>query len=203
MSALSRIADYVARDTRAVPPGQVISGHRTARPGAAAGPQRPAVEYFNVADFTNTDAKGFVRPVERFQVEQWGLYMARTVDGPHFHYLESWLLPELSIRVSAAHARPGDHHAKDHCLDIGEFTRIEPKRWKAVDHYLDVMVPRDGKPELRGVADLLAAHAAGLLDTAQADRAFERATAALDGIAAHEHSLDSWLASLDIRLTWM
>ncbi|MFI9511009.1 DUF402 domain-containing protein [Nocardia sp. NPDC052566] len=197
--AVTGIAGYVARDLRAVWPVHGTNGTAIAPPG----PARPKVEYFNLAELTNTDAKGFVRQVERFHVEPWGLYMARTVDGPQFHYLESWLLPELSLRATIAHRHAGDHRDKDYCLDVGEFAKIGPKRWKAVDHYLDVVVPRGRHAELRGVGDLLAAHAAGLIDTAQAHRALDRATAALDGLAAHEHSVDRWLAAQDIHLTWM
>ncbi|QIS11116.1 DUF402 domain-containing protein [Nocardia arthritidis] len=204
--AVTGIAGFVARDIRGIAfaHGTIAtngSNGAAAPPGRT--PTRPRVEYFNVAEFTNTDAKGFVRPVERFHVEPWGLYMARCVDGPQFHYLESWLLPDLSIRATIAHRHAGDHHGRDYCLDIGEYTRIEPKRWKAVDHYLDIEVQGGRRADLRGVDELLAAHAAGVVDTAQAHRAFERATAAMDGLAAHDHDVERWLAAQGIGLTWM
>jgi hypothetical protein len=201
------LAGYVARDIRAVVPS-VGGGAATAAPpgplaAAAPAPHRPRVEFFNLAELTNTDAKGFVRPVERFHVEPWGLYMARPVAGPDSHYLESWLLPGLSLRATLTRTNPAHHRERVYRLDIGEFTRIAPKRWKAVDHYLDIAVRPRRTAELLGVDELLAAHAAGLVDTAQAHRAFERATAVLDGLAAHDHCVEEWLATHGIRLTWM
>ncbi|WP_378739653.1 DUF402 domain-containing protein [Nocardia brasiliensis] len=166
-------------------------------------PHRPEVEFFNLAELTSTDNKGFVRQVERYHQEPWGVYMARVVPVPHHHYLECWLLPELSLRVSLTRRNPAHHVCHDFHLDIGEFTQLEPKLWKAVDHYLDIEVHRGHTVELRGVDDLLAAHAAGLVDTAQAHRAFDCATAALDGLAANDHCVEDWLATQGITLTWM
>ncbi|MBF6078404.1 DUF402 domain-containing protein [Nocardia beijingensis] len=205
--AMTGFAGYVARDIRAAVPS--VAGAATAAPPgpiAAAGrpaPHRPRVEFFNLAELSNTDAKGFVRPVERFHVEPWGLYMARRVGGPDSHYLESWLLPGLSLRATLARTNPAHHREPVYRLDVGEFTRVGQKRWKAVDQYLSIAVRRGGTAELLGVDELLAAHAAGLVDTAQAHRAFERATAVLDGLAAHDHRVESWLAANGITLTWM
>ncbi|MBF6467634.1 hypothetical protein IU427_20940 [Nocardia beijingensis] len=204
--AVTGLAGYVARDIRAAVPS--VTGAATAAPpgpipAAAPAPHRPRVEFFNLAELTNTDAKGFVRPVDRFHAEPWGLYMARRVGGPDSHYLESWLLPHLSLRATLARTNPAHHREPVYRLDVGEFTRVGQKRWKAVDGYLSIAVRRGRTAELLGVDELLAAHAAGLVDTAQAHRAFERATAVLDGLAAHEHRVESWLATHGIVLTWM
>lgn len=164
---------------------------------------RPKVEYFNLADLTNTDPKGFVRPVERYRVEPWGLYMARTSDHPEFHYIESWLLPGLSLRVTVFHNNPAHDRDQDYYVDIGEYAQIEPKKWKSVDHYLDIVVRTGRETELLDADELLAAYAGGMLDLAEAQNAIERATAAIDGIAAHGHSLERWLATHDITLTWL
>ncbi|MGV9821386.1 DUF402 domain-containing protein [Nocardia xishanensis] len=164
---------------------------------------RPKVEYFDVASLTNTDPKGYVRPVERYRVEPWGLYMARTADHPQFHYVESWLLPELGLRATVFHYNPAHRRDQDYYLDLGEFTRIEPKKWRSVDHYLDIVVRSERETVLLDVDELLAAHAAGLIGTTEAQAAIHHATAAIDGIAAHGHSLDRWLAGHDIELTWL
>ncbi|MEU6190710.1 MULTISPECIES: hypothetical protein [unclassified Nocardia] len=204
--AVTGIAGYVARDIRAVVPS-VAGAVMAAPPGPIApvrpAPHRPRVEFFNLAELSNTDAKGFVRPVDRFHVEPWGLYMARRVGGPDSHYLESWLLPGLSLRATLARTNPAHHREPVYRLDVGEFSRVGQKRWKAVDQYLSIAVRRGGTAELLGVDELLAAHAAGLVETAQAHRAFERATAVLDGLAAHDHRVEGWLATHGITLTWM
>ncbi|MBF6127459.1 DUF402 domain-containing protein [Nocardia brasiliensis] len=199
-------AGNLARHLRAAVPGLNHSGPAANPPNAlppGQPPHRPHVEFFNLAELTSTDNKGFVRQVERYHHEPWGLYMARIVPVPHHHYLECWLLPELSLRVTVTRRNPAHHVDHDFHLDIGEFTEIAPKRWKAVDHYLDIEVHRGRDVELRGVDDLLAAHAAGLVDSAQAHRAFECATAALDGLAVNDHCVEDWLATRGITLTWM
>ncbi|MEU7633346.1 DUF402 domain-containing protein [Nocardia sp. NPDC049220] len=203
MPAVTGLAGYVARDLRATVSSAANTTTAAPPDHATRPPHRPKVEFFNLAELTNTDAKGFVRQVERFHVEPWGLYMARAVDGPNAYHLESWLLPELSLRATVARRNPAHHRNRDYRLDIGEFTQVGPKRWKAVDHYLDIVVRRGRSAELLGVDDLLAAHAAGLIDTALAHRAVEHATAVLDGLAAHDHCVEDWLLSRGITLTWL
>ncbi|WP_069165538.1 DUF402 domain-containing protein [Nocardia altamirensis] len=163
---------------------------------------KPKVEYFDLADLTNTDPKGFVRPVERYQVEPWGLYMARTSDHEQFHYIESWLLPDLAVRASVFHYHPEHQRDQDYYLDLGEFSQVGPQRWKSEDHYLDIVVRTGRDTELLDVDELLAAHAAGLLTAAQAQAAIEVATTTIDGIAANGYSLDRWLEGRGIALTW-
>ncbi|NEW41585.1 DUF402 domain-containing protein [Nocardia cyriacigeorgica] len=164
---------------------------------------RPKVEYFNVADLTNTDPKGFVRPVESYRVEPWGLYMARTADHPAFHYMESWLLPELSLRATVFHYTAAHLRNQDYYIDIGEFAEVEPKKWRSVDHYLDLLVRTGRDTRLLDVDELLAALSAGLVDAATAEKAIVTATAAIDGIAANGHDFLGWTASRGMPLTWL
>jgi predicted RNA-binding protein associated with RNAse of E/G family len=164
---------------------------------------RPKVEYFHVADLTNIDPKGFVRPVERYHVEPWGLYMARTADHREFHYMESWLLPDLGLRATVFHYHPAHRRDQNYYLDIGEFGEVEPGTWKAVDHYLDIVVRTGREAVLLDVDELLAAHAAGYLSLSDAHRAIDIATATIDGIAGHGYNLERWLVDQDIELTWL
>ena len=161
---------------------------------------RPKIEYFDLTRSTNTDPKGFVRPVEQYRVEPWGLYMARTADHPQFHYIQSWLLPRLSLRATIFHVRPAHERDQDYYLDIGEFGPHGPQRWKSVDHYLDIVVRTGRDATLLDVDELLAAHTAGYLSLSEAQRAIEIATTTIDGIAAHGHDFVAWLRSLDIDI---
>ncbi|MGW1741055.1 DUF402 domain-containing protein [Nocardia sp. NPDC001965] len=164
---------------------------------------RPKVEYFDIAELTNTDPKGFIREVERYHLEPWGLYMARTADHPQFHYLESWLLPTVGLRASVFHFNPAHMRDQDYYIDIGEFGEFEPKKWRSVDHYLDLVVRTGRETELLDVDELLAAHTAGLLDADTAEQAIATAVRAIDGIAAHDYDFQAWTASLDMQLIWM
>ncbi|WP_336086802.1 DUF402 domain-containing protein [Nocardia sp. SSK8] len=162
----------------------------------------PKVEYFDIAARTNTDPKGFVRPVEVYREEPWGLYMARHSDHPNFHYLESWIVPELSLRATVFGYNPGVEQWQDIYVDIGEFTRESPTLWRSIDHYLDVLVRTGRDVRLVDIDELLAANTGGQLTPAQCQAAIEHATAAIDGIAAHGYNLENWLAERGMTITW-
>lgn len=169
--------------------------------GAHSGIHPPKVEYFDIEEHTNTDPKGFVRAVDHYRVEPWGLYMARPADHREFHYLESWLLPDLGLRASVFHFRPSHQRDQDFYVDIGAFTRGEWV-WKSEDHYLDLVIRTGRDTELLDVDELLEAHSADLLDTATATRAIRTATTAIEGIVAHGHDLERWLDSIGIPIEW-
>ncbi|MEV6280890.1 hypothetical protein [Nocardia sp. NPDC051832] len=192
------VAGYLARGMRAP---AVAHLPQAAPPGPAPAARRPSVEYFDLADLTTVDPRGFVRQVETFRAESWGLYMARVVAGTQF--LQSWLLPELAVRVDLIHPRLGHHRSLDYHLDIGEYGPTGPRRWRAANHYLDIVVRHGRSAELRGIGNLLAAHAAGVISTEQAHRALDRAAAALDGLAACDHEVERWLAAHGVTLTWL
>ncbi|MBU3066860.1 DUF402 domain-containing protein [Nocardia sp. NEAU-G5] len=165
---------------------------------------RPKVEYFDIGELTNTDPKGFVRTVERYHVEPWGLYMARTADHTEFRYLESWFLPSVSLRATVFHYTPAHNRDQDYYIDVGDFAEVSPGRWRSIDHYLDLTVRTGRDVELLDVDELLAAHAAGYLTLAEAQHAIEVATTAIDGIAAHGHNFERWITEAHgITLTWM
>ncbi|MEV0295445.1 DUF402 domain-containing protein [Nocardia sp. NPDC050710] len=193
-------AGYLARDIRS---GLIRQSDRIETTPPRNSTHRSMVEYFDLGDLTTTDHRGYVRSVERTHREPWGVYVMSTATHPTMCYRETWLLPALGIRVTLEHARPGHHPTRDYRLDIGEFTEIAPKRWRAVDLYLDVVVRQGRSAELRGVDMLLGAHAAGLVDSAQVRFAFDRATAVVDGVASHQHDFGRWLAAKGITLTWM
>ncbi|MFE3546278.1 hypothetical protein ACFXK0_25230 [Nocardia sp. NPDC059177] len=193
--AVTGFAGYFARDLR---------GPQPAPPAAdSSPPQRPRVEFFDLAELTATDTRGYIRPVDRYEAHPWGIYLARTLDRPHGRYQESWLLPNESIRITIDHDRPGHHRSHDYVLDIAEITQVGPKRWKSVDCLLAVAVRRGRSSSLRGASALLAAHAAGQVDTASADRAFARAATVLDGLATEDHDVEQWLSTRGVTLSWM
>ncbi|MEU0542025.1 DUF402 domain-containing protein [Nocardia sp. NPDC005978] len=180
------------------------SGPRESRrvlPGAR--PHRPRLEFFNLAELSWTDHHGYVHQVERLHAESWGLYMERIVDNPRFRYIESWLLPQLSLRASVYHLRPGHDRAQTYYLDIGDYGPVGPKRWRAEGHYLHVVARPGQVPELLGIDELLTAHAAGYFDTAHTHRVIEHASRVVDGIAGYGHDVDRWLAAQGLQLTWL
>jgi predicted RNA-binding protein associated with RNAse of E/G family len=162
----------------------------------------PKREVFDLVGCTNTDPKGIVRAVDVYTVRPWGLYMARPTPGRvEFHYLESWLLPELGLRANVFHFNPGHGRTEDHYLDIGNIV-VGANTWETEDHYIDLMVYRGSRTELVDIDELFEAHRQGLVNTAAAEEAVLRAITAIDGLASHEHDLNRWLASRGMELVW-
>lgn len=143
-----------------------------------------------------------MRAVDEYTVTPWGLYMARPTPGRvQFHYLESWLLPSLGLRVNVFHFNSGHERDQDYYLDIGEFTTGDTV-WRAEDHYLDIVVRTGVQTELLDVDELLDAHHHGLVSSRTAERALHRAVSTVAGLAQNGHDLERWLHARDMRLTW-
>ena len=162
----------------------------------------PKVETFDVPAGTNTDPKGISRPVEVYCMEPFGLYLARGYQGhPSITAIESWLLPELGIRVTDWHWREGHERDQDFYLDIADITR-DGDVWRTEDHYLDIAVCSGRSSSVLDLDEYVAAISEGLLSAATAERALANSYRALDGLAANGHQLDAWLSGLGIALRW-
>lgn len=162
----------------------------------------PKRETFDLPAKTNTDPKGIVRDVERYEITPSGLYMARPAPGRRdFDYLESWLLPAQGLRITDFWFRPGREWDQDFYVDVVEIER-DDACWHTTDLYLDLVVRDRRGVRVLDSDELLAAVAAGLLPLQRARAALEIAYATVDGLASHGYDLTAWLSTLDIRLTW-
>ena len=161
----------------------------------------PKIESFDLRAGTNVDPKGISRPVQTYREEPFGLYMSRPMIGhPWCTWVESWLLPELGLRVTDWWWKPGLEREQDFYLDVVDIERGPV--WRSTDHYLDLVVRSGVSTEVLDVDEFVGAVQAGLLDAATAERALQDMHRALAGICRHGHDLDAWLAELGIRLTW-
>ncbi|WP_158891218.1 DUF402 domain-containing protein [Amycolatopsis anabasis] len=166
------------------------------------GMHAPKIETFDLAARINVDPKGIAREVEEYRVEPFGLYLARPAPGrAQFHYLESWLLPALGLRITDFWFSAGHERDQDFYLDVVEIESDGPA-WRATDLYLDLVLKTGHRLEVLDTDELLAAAEAGLLSAKRAQHALETAYAAIDGLAAHGYDLGRWLSTLDIELTW-
>lgn len=162
----------------------------------------PKVSTFDVPARVNIDNKGVVRPVDEYRETPFGLYMSRAmVARPTADWVQTWLLPELGLAVTDWWWKPGFARDQDFYLDICAITRTGA-RWTLADHYLDILVRTGRDSRVIDVDEFVAAVSLGLLDPATAETAMHRTHRALDGIAAHGHDLDAWLAGFGITLTW-
>lgn len=164
----------------------------------------PKREVFDVPAMTNTDNKGFVRPVLEYRQTDYGLYMSRTADHPRFSHLETWLLPALGLRANIFHFVDGYRPGQRLYLDVGQFSGPDPQgRWHTVDWYLDLVdVPGTGL-ELIDVDELFQAYAAGLVTVGEAVEATEIAARTLVGATA-AGDIQTWLDDqVGDRMTWL
>lgn len=143
-----------------------------------------------------------MRAVDEYRLCPWGLYMARPTPGrAQFHYLESWLVPSLSLRANVFHFNPGHERDQDYYLDVGPIT-VGAERWEAEDHYLDLVVRTGHGTDLVDLDELLEAHRQGLLSTGAAEATLRRAVATVVAMTAHGHDLNAWMAGTGMALTW-
>jgi predicted RNA-binding protein associated with RNAse of E/G family len=171
---------------------------------AATAPQihPPKVELFDLDAMTNTDPKGVVRTVGEYRVKPFGLYLARDVDDhPSIRALESWLLPEVGLRITDWFYRPGHERDQDFYLDVVRID-IDARRWRTEDHYLDLIVRIDRGVDVLDTDELLDAVLAGLLDPPAAQAALATTYRAVDGLARHGYRLDRWLSTVGAWPTW-
>jgi predicted RNA-binding protein associated with RNAse of E/G family len=168
------------------------------QPAKLADVHPPKIELFDVAGMTNTDPKGIVRAVDHYRRTDFGLYMARPLDGhPNIAHFRSWLLPEQGLRVGRWRAHPGQRLDHDVYIDIVDIERGDV--WRTVDLYLDILVRDHTDLRVLDTDEVLAARSAGLIDDRTAQRAIERTFAAVEGITAAGYDVEAWLK---IPLTW-
>jgi uncharacterized protein len=162
----------------------------------------PKIEVFDLEAMTNTDPKGIVREVREYRIEPFGLYLARDViNHRSIRSLESWLLPELGLRITDWFYSPG-HEWEDHFyIDVVRID-IDARCWRTEDHYLDLIVRPGRGVDVVDTDELLDAVLAGLLDPASAQEALTTTYRTLDGLARHDYRLDRWLPTVGVRPTW-
>ncbi|MCJ7859289.1 DUF402 domain-containing protein [Corynebacterium kalidii] len=163
----------------------------------------PKTETFDIAGKVNTDPKGFRRQVERWALRDGMLYMARPADHPRFGYLESWLIPDLDLRVNRFHFRDGHggrFPGQDLYVDIA---RTEPADglWRTTDLYVDLVTYAGGRWEVLDLEELGEALTAGYIDAPTAARALGASQQLIDGMLG-AGGVEPWLASRGFRLSW-
>lgn len=190
-------------------------------------------ETFDLARAINIDPKGFERAVDAYEISPTHsspehanpvLYMRRPTPGhPRFHYLESWLVPHLDIRLNKFHFFGGIEPTQDLYIDIA-FIEIDdattPATWRTRDIYVDVVTHLPESPSLEqsqssssyvpgtssktkvqvlDLDELGEALLAGYITADEARRALDSTQRLLDGL--HEHgSVVEWLATQDVHL---
>lgn len=173
-------------------------------------------ETFDIARRINIDPKGYERSVDAYELSTAQsstttprpvLYMRRPTPGhPRFHYLESWLVPHLDIRLNKFHFFDGIEPTQDLYIDIA-FIEIDdattPPTWRTRDLYVDVVTHTPGastheKVQVLDLDELGEALLAGYISAEEARRALDSTQRLLDGL--HEHGcVADWLAAQGVN----
>ncbi len=162
----------------------------------------PKRERFDLAEGVNVDPKGVSRAVEEFRVEEFGLYLARPTPGrTQFHYLESWVLPELGLRVTDFWFNPGHELEQDFYVDVVSVD-VRGDEWVTTDLYLDLTVRAGKRVTVLDTDELLEATKHGLISLETARSALERTYRTVEALTAHGYDLPRWLASIGMPTTW-
>lgn len=161
----------------------------------------PKLETFRLVDHINVDPKGIDRTVDTYERHEFGLYMARGANHPRFGYLESWLLPDLGLRVNKFHERAGGHFYQDFYIDVAS---IEPSdaAWTTRDLYIDLLSTTGSPITVDDIDELSQATAQGLISAEDAEFAIEATLRAVDGITRHNDNVLDWLTAIGYPLTW-
>ncbi|QNQ89980.1 DUF402 domain-containing protein [Corynebacterium poyangense] len=160
-------------------------------------------EKFRIEDKINIDPKGFQRQVDIYQRTDFGLYMARGADHPQFGYLESWLLPKISLRANIFHFRPETKGTEEQVFyfDIAKI-EFDESTWRTKDLYVDIVTYRNKPLDVLDIDELAAATAAGLISPEDSELATEATLTAVEGICRAGDDPMRWLASLGMPLQW-
>jgi uncharacterized protein len=177
-----------------------VSGSRGAETTHAV--HSPKIESFDIAEHVNVDNKGYARKVEKFDLQPFGLYMSRQVVGrlPAV-WLESWLIPELGLRISKWTYTSGHVSGYDFHVDIVDIDASDPV-WRVTDLYLDLEVSNCRSAKLVDIGEFVAAVGAGLLTPAVAESALQSCYRIVAGLAEYEYSLDRWAQSCNLSISW-
>jgi predicted RNA-binding protein associated with RNAse of E/G family len=162
----------------------------------------PKIETFDVPAMANVDPKGYVRAVDKYRVEPFGLYLARpVVDRVDLAYRESWLLPDLDLVVTDWTCHPGHQRDHDRYLDIA-LVRPGERTWQLVDLYVDIELRTGEGLTVLDTDELLGALGEGLINRVTTQRALDATYRTVESLAAHGYDLGAWLSGLGIELTW-
>lgn len=141
--------------------------------------------------------------VDHYEQGDGWLYLARPfVNHPHIASMEAYLLPALGLQGNRWGHHPGSAYDwYDFYIDIMAF-EVQETLWTSRDFYLDIVVVEGRGTTVADTDEFLAAQAEGLLTQAEADSTLTAAHALLNGLAKHGYSLQAYLETQGLVLTW-
>ena len=121
---------------------------------------------------------------------------------PQLRGREGYVLPRLGVQVSRfEYRRERTSDDFDYYVDIVRVSE-QGERWTVRDLYLDVLIFDGERAEILDTDEYLAAIREGHLEADEAAYALESAHALLNKLATFGYSLEAYLHSEGVTLTW-
>lgn len=121
---------------------------------------------------------------------------------PKIGYRESHVLPGLGLEISRfGYRNQAEWEGFDYYVDIISVPE-QGERWTVRDLYLDVLVFEGERAKILDTDEYLAALQEGHLGADEAAYALETAHALLNNLATFGYSLEAYLHSEGVTLTW-
>ncbi|MFR9730094.1 hypothetical protein ACL03H_12765 [Saccharopolyspora sp. MS10] len=144
---------------------------------------------------------GAVVPLDRCQVERWGLSIERaTPEDPAHDGEVTWLMPELGLRLTRRRSRRRHSRREPSRLTV---VRIErgARSWVTTDLLLGLQIPDQGAARIVQAEEFATAISAGMIRLSEADYALRTAHRTLEEITQHR-DINQWLAYRGIFDLW-
>ena len=144
------------------------------------------------------------RQLEQIKLFPKSLYWSLAVGGHNVNHMYSHILPSENIAVTQF---GWNDHVKEetrcnYYIDIISVTEHTDTQWHMRDLYLDLEVFENSHATIEDTDEYLAAIDIGYLEQAEANQALETMHSLLNKLAEFNHSLEAYLASIDIHLTF-
>jgi predicted RNA-binding protein associated with RNAse of E/G family len=130
-------------------------------------------------------------------------YRVELDDHPQVSAMRGQVLPGLGLQVvQFEYLEPKPLHADfNYYVDIVRVTE-QGERWVVRDLYLDVLVYEGSGAKILDTDEYLSALQEGHLEADEADYTLKTAHVLLNVLAKHGHSLESYLQTEGVTLTW-
>lgn len=166
--------------------------------GTVVNPQ--LVEVVDLFSAQRAHSSGATVPLDRCQVEQWGLSLECSTPEDPVHDAEViWLLPDAGIRMTRR--RPRRRHRREPTTITAALVDHDARSWATTDLLLGLQVPDHGCARIVHSEEFATAISTGVIRVSQADYALRTVHRTFAELARHR-DLNQWLAYRGIFDPW-
>ncbi len=167
--------------------------------GAVITPQ--LVDTIDLFAAQRSHSSGAVVPLDRCQVEHWGLSLeCATPEDPAHEGEVTWLMPDLGLRLTRRRSRRRHSRREPSMLTVVHVER-DTRSWTVTDLLLGLQVPDHGSARIVQAEEFATAISAGMIRLSEADYALRTVHRTFEEISRHR-DINQWLAHRGIFELW-